>query len=174
MAPGLFGDDSEDATPVRNPPPGQYEIRGKIKSLKGGELVVVAGGKNVSGKLAADAEVYVETDDISLAEKNDSVELKADYLEQQKATDKSPGEAVATEVSITLSKPLTAKKKSTGKSPRFEPRQATGGRRRDGRSTRGPRSVQLDRWPGCGQAGSQAEKARQGTDGRPVSLLEGQ
>jgi hypothetical protein len=114
---GLFSpdDDPQDAKPLRNPEAGKYRIRGKLASVKQGELLVVAGRTKITGTLADDAKVKLNLDDFSTAQFGDAMKIKAWYTDVDKpnATFNRPGKALAEAVTITLSQPP-----STGKRPR--------------------------------------------------------
>jgi hypothetical protein len=113
---GLFSpDDPQDAKPLRNPEAGKYRIRGKIASVKQGELLVVAGRTKIACTLADDVKVKLNLVDFSTTQFGDAVKVKAWYddLGKPNATLNRPGKALAEAVTITLSQPP-----STGKRPR--------------------------------------------------------
>ena len=108
---GIFLDSGADK-PVRSAAAGAiYDIRGKIASMKDNEFTLNAGGKKLSGKLADDATVTVNVEDIKDVHDGDSVKIKGSYLDQYKPTFSAPGQATGEEVDIKLSKPLTGSKK---------------------------------------------------------------
>ena len=110
---GLFDEKDKSATakPVKKPGAGTYQIRAKILSLKEKELVMLAGGKKISGTLAAEPEVKVVSEDLGLVHEGDEATIGGWYLPPYKAAAQKPGQAVAEELTITLSKPLVATKK---------------------------------------------------------------
>jgi hypothetical protein len=112
---GLFDekDKSASAKPVKKPGPGTYQIRAKILSLKEKELVMLAGGKKIFGTLAAEPELKVVSEDLSMVHEGDEATIGGWYLPSTKAAAQKPGQAVAEELTITLSKPLVAVKKPT-------------------------------------------------------------
>lgn len=114
---GLFSpdDDPQDAKPLRHPEAGKYRIRGKIASVKQGELLVVAGRTKIACTLADDVKVKLNLVDFSTTQFGDAVKVKAWYddLGKPNATLNRPGKALAEAVTITLSQPP-----STGKRPR--------------------------------------------------------
>ena len=117
---GLFETGAaEDAKPVRNAGAGSYQIRGKISKLKDGEITVTA-GKKVTGKLASDAKVTVNVSEVTYAQPGDGVKVQGQYNDPNRpnAERRIPGRAIASEVSITLAKPLVSKFKKPASSPR--------------------------------------------------------
>lgn len=117
---GLFSPEVDgDAKPLRNPEAGKYRIRGRIASIKQGELLIVAGRLKINGKTSEKLKVKLTLDDASAAQFGDTMKVKAWYYDQgkPKPTLNLPGQALAEEVNITLSKPP-----STGKRPRASSR----------------------------------------------------
>jgi hypothetical protein len=84
-----------------------------VGSYKAGELILVAGGKKIVGRLASNAAVKVNSDDLSYAQPGDTVKLKA-WPVQNPGYQQQPGAprpAMAEEISITAAKPLSVPKK---------------------------------------------------------------
>ena len=107
---GLFKPDSADdpdARPVRVAEPGEYRIRGKLLSIKDGDVLIMAGRTKVTGTLAEELEVKLKLDDPSLAQFGDAMKVKAWYYDQGKpvATANRIGTALAESITITLAKP---------------------------------------------------------------------
>jgi hypothetical protein len=117
---GLFSpdDDPQEAKPLRNPEAGKYRIRGKLASVKEGEVLIVAGRSKIKGTLADDGKVKLSLDDASSAQFGDTMSIKAWYddLGKPNATLNRPGKALAEAVTITLSQPPNSGKSSRAKS----------------------------------------------------------
>ncbi len=115
---GLFpdGDGSAAARPVRTPTAGKYDVRAKLVSFHGSDLVVMAGPAKLAGTVGDDLKVTLALDDPTFAQAGDTVKVKAWYYDRFKPNPlfNRPGEAKAQEVTITLAKPLAG----TGKKPR--------------------------------------------------------
>ena len=94
-----------DPKPVRKPQAGNYEIKGKVKSYKGDQLVVSAGTKKIVGKLAPDATIAVHLSDLGVAQAGDAIKVTG-------WKDPPPHTARASELTVTLAKPLVNQKKS--------------------------------------------------------------
>ncbi len=107
LAMGLFSPDADDAKakPVRNPEAGKYRIRGRVVSLKNGELLIAAGRLKISGKIDDDLKVKLTVNDARLAQFGDEMKVKAWYLDFAKAAPNRLGRARAEEISIKLSNP---------------------------------------------------------------------
>lgn len=107
---GLFEGDKL----VRGAAAGSYTVKGKVISFKSDLLVVSAGGKKISAKLAPQTDIKVNLNDTSYAAEGDSVTVTAQYLpESGPRPDRGlPGEAYAEEISVTAAKPLTGMKKT--------------------------------------------------------------
>jgi hypothetical protein len=105
---------SEDAKPVRNAGPGKYRIRAKLVLFKDGEIVMLAGNRRIVGDVAEKLTVNLHLDDLSIAQEGDKLEVKAWYYDPHKPAPllNRPGKALAEEIVVTLSKPLTSGKKS--------------------------------------------------------------
>lgn len=105
---GMFPMGAEfNAKPVSKVVAGAYEFRGKVVSYQDGEIQVVA-GKKVWGKVASDAKITVNVQDISLAKPDDKLNVVGYYYEKFKSSKAKPGQAVAQKVKITMLAPLTA------------------------------------------------------------------
>lgn len=109
---GLFAEGAQDAKPVRNAPPGRYEIKARVNTYKDGQLTVSAGGKKITGKVAPDAEIKVNAGSLTFVQEGDSVRASGWRV--------GPTQAMATELTVTLAKPLAGvvKKSRPAKSPR--------------------------------------------------------
>ena len=118
---GLFAGGSEK--PVRNASPGSYEIHGKVTSFKDNEIVVAAGTKKISGKVAEGVAIKVNVEDTKEVRAGDAAKVKATYLDPQKPYGMKPGTAIGNEVEVTLSKPLTGVKKKTTPKPAKPPKE---------------------------------------------------
>jgi len=111
---GLFSaeesaeEEGVSAKPVRNAGAGSFRIRGKLASYRDGELMVVAGSRKITGNLAEEATVKLNSDDLSLAQPGDKVQVKAWYHEMQRPNPLAnrPGAALVQEITVTLDKPL--------------------------------------------------------------------
>ena len=104
----LFSDDE----PAGRPQPGKqpdrnqasaFLIAGRLASLKGGKLSVLAGRTVVQAQLAEKAKISVRVSDARLARVGDLVEIDAWYPAAQKAA----GRAIATQLKVTATKPYT-------------------------------------------------------------------
>jgi len=137
---GVFNPGSDaEAKPILKPAAGNYLFKGKLLSIKEGEIAVMAGTKKVTGKLAASASIKVNLNDISYAQVGDMVKLKGLEMPQPQqrqpqrpypqfpqqnpaaagqnnpaavpnAAPAPPKPTVAEELTITGSKPLAGKK----------------------------------------------------------------
>lgn len=110
---GLFATGgAEDAKPVKKLEAGTYEIRAKIATYKEGTLTVVAAGKKISGKMAADPKIAVNVSDLSVAQIGDEVKAKIWFTDKTKAeAGKHNGAGMAEEITVTLANPLAPAKK---------------------------------------------------------------
>ena len=110
---GLFATGGgDDAKPVKKLEAGTYDIKAKIASYKEGVLTVVAGGKKISGKVAAEPKIAVNLSDLSVAQVGDSVTAKIWYTDKTKAeAGKTIGKGMAEEITVTLANPLAPAKK---------------------------------------------------------------
>ncbi len=120
---GLFSAEEGEPTdrPLRNPGAGTYLVKGKIISVKDGNLLVTAGSaRKISAKTADDLTVLILLDDLSLAQSGDTVKVKAWYYEIQRPNQllNQPGRALAEELEIELAKPLAGSGKKTRTSER--------------------------------------------------------
>jgi hypothetical protein len=110
---GLFPPDesNEDAKPLRNPEVGKYRIRGRVRTVKDGQLVVAAGRFMISGKLGEEVKVKINLDDASKAKFGDKMMVKAWYYDTWKPNPAlmRPGKALAENIKITLSDPTDKK-----------------------------------------------------------------
>ncbi len=118
-----FFSDSNSEKPVRNAAPGSYEIRGKVTSFKDNEIVVSAGNKKISGKVAEDAAIKINVEDTKDVRAGDAAKIKATYLDPQKPYGMNPGRAVGNEIEVTLAKPLTGVKKKVAAKPAKPPKE---------------------------------------------------
>lgn len=109
----------ENARPVGKLTAGTYDIRGKVGSLKDGELTVQA-GKKIVGKLADDAKITVNVQDLTYAVPDSEVTVQGFYFKRMApdANTQRPGQAMAKMVHVTLAKPLVGKVKAAGKPSR--------------------------------------------------------
>ncbi len=111
---GLFSPDKgKNAKPVRNPEAGKYRIRGKLTSYKDGALLIAIGRLKITGKTGDELKVKLTLDDVRSAKFGDIVKVKAWYYDQNKPnpTFNRPGNALAEQVSITLSEPPAVKRR---------------------------------------------------------------
>jgi hypothetical protein len=90
-APGVISDTPKDRTKP-------FTVRGKISRVVGPKLQIAASRKKVRIVLAKEATVVVEVSDLSLVARGDKIEVKGAEV--------NPGLLHATDVKITLSKPL--------------------------------------------------------------------
>ncbi len=119
---GLFTP-AEGDTPgkaVRGSAAGTFVIKGKLAKLRDGQMLVLAGGRPLTGHLSDECKVKLDIDDPTLAQAGDSAKVKAWYFENQRPVSafNRPGQALAEEITITLARPLayTGKKaRSTAK-----------------------------------------------------------
>jgi hypothetical protein len=101
--------------PVRKPESNKkYEIRGKVTQFKGGQIVVTAAGKKIWAELGKDVKIKYISHDLDEAKKGDGVKVSGWYYEQPVIGQRQIN-AVATSVSITLSKPLAASNEKKSK-----------------------------------------------------------
>jgi len=91
-------------------------VGGTLKSFKGGRLVVLAGRVEVKCELAESAKVKVSTNDLSLVQLGDKVEVEGWYY-----TNAKQAGLYANSVSVTAANPLTGEKKKT--KPDDEPKE---------------------------------------------------
>ncbi len=114
---GLFStdEDADDGRPVRTVAAGTYRVRAKLASFKGGELTVSVGSKRLTATLSEKATVKFACTDPGMAEIGDTVKVKAWYYDNGKpvAAVGRAGKALAEEVTITLTKPLTGTSKKS-------------------------------------------------------------
>jgi len=103
---GLFkpDDDPADARPVRDPEPGKYRVRGRLLSVKEGELSIVAGRLKLAGTAAEDAKVKLNIENPSAAQVGDTMKVTGWYLDAGKPIPafQKPGQAMAESINITL------------------------------------------------------------------------
>ena len=124
----LFSD--ADAAAALQPGKGQarsqfspFMVAGRVASMKGGKLSVLAGRTVVQTQLAEKAAISVNVSDARLARVGDLVELEAWYPANQKAA----GRAIATKIKVTASKPYAMPKrerptrKPTAAKPKADP-----------------------------------------------------
>lgn len=117
----------ENAKPVGKIVAGNYEIKGKVISYQKGELQLIA-GKKFAAKVASDAKITLNLQDISLAQVDDVLKVKGYYFKggDPSPSKNRPGQALGKLVEITLSKPLTAAPaKGIVKSPKLVPKPKT-------------------------------------------------
>jgi len=107
---GLFSEAESDAAakPVLKAGAGTYRIKGKLASIKDGELVIVVGNRKITGNVGADLKVSVDLDDPTLGQAGDKVDVKAWYYDPSRPNPalNRAGKALAPAVTITLAKPL--------------------------------------------------------------------
>lgn len=108
----LFSDDDAAAAPQpgKQPAGSQFSpflVAGRLASMKGGRLSVLAGRTVVQTQLAEKAKISVNVSDARLARVGDLVELEAWYPANQKAA----GRAIATKLKVTASKPYAMPKR---------------------------------------------------------------
>jgi len=108
---GLFSDSSLTAKPIAKAPPGKYQIRAKVVSLKEHEITLAAGSKKLFGKIGAEATVKIASEDFGYVQEGDAVKIDGWCNPANKAAAGKPGQASADDVAITLAKPLVAAKK---------------------------------------------------------------
>jgi hypothetical protein len=110
-AQGLFSpdDDADEAKPLKKPEVGKYRIRGKVRSVKEGQLVVAAGRFMISGTLGDELKVKLTLDDARRAKFGDTMKVKAWYYDTWKPILMRPGKALAEDIKITLSEPTEGK-----------------------------------------------------------------
>ncbi len=105
---GLFSPDdaADDARPLRNPAPGSYHVRGKIKSVKDREITIAAGRIKVTCTAGEEFQVKLNIKDVRMAQPGDTMQVKAWYIDTWKPnpTFNTPGQAMAESLTITLSK----------------------------------------------------------------------
>ena len=108
MQGGMF-EPGADGTgkPVAKLKAGTFEIRGKLTKIKDGQLTINA-KKKISGKLAKDATLTVNSTDLSLIGPDSPATIKGAYLksEMPDADSGRLGKFVATEVSVEMTRPL--------------------------------------------------------------------
>jgi hypothetical protein len=106
----------ENARPVGKLTAGTYDIRGKVGSLKNGEITVQA-GKKIVGQLTDDAKITVNVQDLSFVMPDSDVSVQGFYFKRMApdANTQRPGQAMDKMVHVTLTKPLIGKVKSSGK-----------------------------------------------------------
>jgi hypothetical protein len=129
---GIFPTGSDEKSkPVPRPGAGSYDIRGRVLVYRDGEIVIVA-GKKLTGKVAAEAEIAVNVQDLSFAQPEDELTVKGWTTRSMGPNyqKKLPGTAVGREIEIKLSKRLVAAptkarqrggKVAKGKQPQNDP-----------------------------------------------------
>lgn len=123
----LFSDAEAAAPqPGKQPASSQFSpfmVAGRVASMKGGKLSVLAGRTVVQTQLAEKAKISVNVSDARLARVGDLVELEAWYPANQKAA----ARAIATKIKVTASKPYAMPKrerptrKPTAAKPKDDP-----------------------------------------------------
>jgi hypothetical protein len=83
-----------------------YWVVGAIRGFKDGQLHVHAGGQAVAVVLAEEPTIDVEVNDLTFIQQGDTVEAKGGLVSP--AGGPNPGKLMATEVKVTLAKPLAA------------------------------------------------------------------
>ncbi len=106
---GVFPDDPTD-------PNSETVVAGPLRGFKKGKLTIAAGNEKVQAVLAETAEITLEVSDYSIVQAGDNIEVLG-YLF-------APGKVIATEVYITLAKPLGEPEKKPRK------RRSTRGRKK--------------------------------------------
>ncbi len=105
---GLFPPDegSNDARPLRDPAPGEYLVRGKIKSIKDNTITIAAGRMTITATAGEEFKVKLDINDARMAQPGDTMTVKAWYIDTWKPnpTFQTPGKAKAETLNITLSK----------------------------------------------------------------------
>ena len=107
---GVFATGSdEDAKPVPRPGAGTYDFRGRVVTYRDGQIVLIA-GKKITGKVAGDAEISVNVQDLWFAQPEDELTVKGWNTPEMEPNSqkKTPGTAVGKEIEIKLSKRLTS------------------------------------------------------------------
>lgn len=100
---GLFT--GADTKPVTKPAAGNYNVKGKVVSLKGETLTVMAGNKKVTGKLSPAAKIKVKVSELDLAQPGDAIKVTGWTVPNQ------PQHARASDMKVTMAKPLVGKMK---------------------------------------------------------------
>jgi len=93
---------------------GKFIVVGQIRSIKNGQLLVAAPGATAGLKitLATDAKINVDVSDPTFVQQGDEVAVKGNIV--QPAQNGQPAQVTAGELTVKLSKPLTAlSKKAT-------------------------------------------------------------
>lgn len=98
IAPGLGIDGGARRVPGRRAP-GLYTVNGIVREVDGDTVTVVVGKERFVFTVPADAELVVDTPMLAIVDKNDAVEVEGTYVEV--------GQLLASEIKVTLSKPLT-------------------------------------------------------------------
>ncbi|MFP6619505.1 MAG: hypothetical protein VB877_09185 [Pirellulaceae bacterium] len=118
--------DAAAPQPGKQPARSQFSpfmVAGRVASMKGGKLSVLAGRTVVQTQLAEKATISVNVSDARLARVGDLVELEAWYPANQKAA----ARAIATKIKVTASKPYAMPKrerptrKPTAAKPKADP-----------------------------------------------------
>jgi hypothetical protein len=104
----------EKAKPLGKLRAGTFEIRGKLTKFKEG-VVAINAKKQITGKLAEDAKLTVNSTDLSLVGPDSPAIVKGQYLpsEMPDAPTGRVGKFIATDVSIEMSEPLKLPVKPT-------------------------------------------------------------
>lgn len=84
-----------------------YQVAGQITKVSRGEMTINCAGTTVKADLAKDAKVAIDVNHLQYAQPGDKVEIRARYPMGQKAA----GQALATQITVTGSKPLGEPKK---------------------------------------------------------------
>ncbi|MCH8923577.1 MAG: hypothetical protein IIA67_10575 [Planctomycetes bacterium] len=94
----------------------QFLVSGQLASFKNGIMSVVVGGTKVQIAVAEDAQINVDVNDASLAQKGDKIEVEGHYFQK--------GAVLGKIVKIELSKPLVGTAKKSKKKPKKSKRPA--------------------------------------------------
>jgi hypothetical protein len=97
MAPGLGLETGGKKVPGRRPA-GLYTINGIIREVDGDTVTVLIGKERFEFTVPADAELVVQTNNLSIVDKDDTVEVDGTYFQV--------GQLMASEIKVTLAKPL--------------------------------------------------------------------
>jgi hypothetical protein len=111
---GLFNEDRDNKESTK------FFVRGKVTSYRDGKLTVAAGGKQIVAPLPADAEIKLDSTDLSIVRQGDAIKVLGKQVQQYKSEGNNiqPGQVVGQMVDIKLQETLSAatlKKKPGGK-----------------------------------------------------------
>jgi hypothetical protein len=131
-------DDAKDKKKKKSLDNKQFQVSGRLQSIKDRKVQVAAGGVNVRGELAENCGVSIDISDYSFAREGDPVSLHGWHLAGK------PDHIHATNLVITAEKPLlpsdeSKKRRSSTKEPEKEPGEVDAKKELDGKKVEEPK-----------------------------------